>query len=117
MLGKVSYANGASMTGLFGPDIGIYHPSLTSSIAEFAGWCYGATTSNPQPTDGEYHLRSGDTFVGYRQANEFYGIYENADHTRRFIGAVMLNTASPRPVRGVMDDGHGHLLATVGATE
>ncbi len=113
MLGSISYANGASMTGVFGPDVGIYHASFTSSIAEFAGWCYGATTSNPQPTDGEYHLRSGDTFVGSRHADEYEGVYESADHSRKFVGTMLLNTALPRPVQGIMQDGRGRLLSVV----
>ena len=103
------------MTGVFGPNIGIYHPSFTSTIAEFTGYCFAATTSNPQPMDGEYRFRSGDRFVGTRQADTFQGIYESADHSRKFTGTMLLEGASPRPIRGVMQDGHGHLLATIGA--
>lgn len=116
-VGTVTYPSGASMTGAFGPDLGIYDASFTSSIAEFAGWCFGARTSSPDPMDGEYRFRSGDTFVGTRSADTYEGVYESADHTRKFVGTMLLNTASPRPVRGIMKDGHGHLLMTVGAGE
>ena len=116
MLGSVTYPNGASMTGLFGPDIGIYRASFTSNLSEFVGWCYGATSSNPIPTTGEYRFRSGDRFVGTREFETYQGIYESADHSRKFIGTMSLNSAAPRPVQGIMEDGHGHLLATVGST-
>ena len=113
MLGTITYPSGASMTGLFGPDIGVYRASFTSSISEFFGWCFGATTSNPEPFDGQYRFRSGDTFVGTRVADTFKGVYESADRSRKFIGSMLLETASPRPVNGVMQDGRGHLLAVV----
>lgn len=113
MLGRVTYPNGASMTALFGPDIGIYRASFTSSLSEFVGWCYGATTANPIPTTGEYRFRSGDRFVGTRDSETYQGIYESADHSRRFVGTMLLDTTSPRPIRGVLENGNGHLLAVV----
>lgn len=113
MIGTVTYPSGASMVGAFGPDVGVYQASPESSNAEFDGWCYGARSSNPQPTDGEFTFKSGDVFVGTRVADNFTGIYRSADGSREFIGEVLLNSSTPRPVQGIMRDGSGRLLAVL----
>ena len=112
ILGTVNYPNDATMTGAFGPDIGVFkRPGAL--IANFSGWVYGATSANPAPLRGVFTFRNGESFTGEAKASFPEGIYSSADGERLFIGIINLDNASFRPVRGVMTDRHGRLLAVV----
>ena len=51
-LGSIAYSSGATMTGAFGPDVGVYKGGPDSPLRQFSGWVWGARTGAPRPIDG-----------------------------------------------------------------
>lgn len=115
--GVMTYASGASMIGEFGGDTGILTASPESLIAEFRGWVYGAAQQKPTPMKGVFDFKNGESFTGSLNAeNNARGIYSSVDGTQRFVGLMDLSGVPGRPLKGVMEDRRGRLLAIVGPT-
>lgn len=111
-LGVIAYANGATMRGAFGgPDAGTYTAAPESMLASFTGWVFGATTADPNPLEGLFTFRNGDTFTG--DANSGLGVYVEAGGGRRFVGKADMRNGAFRPLEGNVVDRQGKLLATV----
>jgi hypothetical protein len=114
-LGTVTYSTGATMTGAFGPDIGVYVAAPESPLRRFSGWVSGATGSAPAPCDGIFEWKNGDSFTGSitGSGSLSQGVYVEAGGNRRFVGVADLSESQFRPVRGYVEDGSGRLLAVV----
>lgn len=110
-LGVVKYPSGASMTGMFGPDEGIYIAAPEWTVREFSGWVYNARTSDPLPMEGVFSMKSGETFIGSLSGDVAYGVYRTADGNRRFVGKFDVAHGSIQPLTGVVEDKKGRLLA------
>lgn len=109
--GTITYDSGATLTGLIADGTGVYRASPESRLAQFSGWVFGATRSSPQPMDGQFNFRNGDTFVG--SSGTGYGVYTSANGETRFVGKVDFDNYPLRPVVGTLEDRQGHLLANV----
>lgn len=115
-LGSMTYPSGAHMQGGFGPDIGIYTGDELSPLREFRGWVYGARTSRPIPMTGIFEFKNGESFVGsYLAGSNASGIYTSADESRRFVGVVDFDSVPWTPLRGVLENKAGKILAIIGA--
>ena len=110
-LGVIRYTDGASMTGIFGPDTGVYTAAPESALEKFEGWVFGATTAEPRPLIGIFRLRNGDTFTG--DQNSGLGVYVEAGNGRKFVGRTDFGFGAFRPGEGVVLDSRGRLLAAV----
>jgi hypothetical protein len=115
VLGSISYPSGATMTGLFGEDVGAYTAGPDSALGRFSGWVWDAQTDHPSCTDGIFEWQSGDTFTGSvaGKGGDTYGVYLEAGGQRRFIGEIDMSETSWRPLRGYVLDAKGRLLAVV----
>jgi hypothetical protein len=115
VLGSISYPSGATMTGLFGEDLGAYTGGPESALDRFSGWVWGAQTDHPSCTDGIFEWKNGDTFTGSvtGKGGDIYGVYLEAGGQRRFIGELDMSEASWHPLRGYVLDAKGRLLAVV----
>lgn len=110
-LGVVKYAEGAFMTGIFGPDTGVYSAAPESILEKFEGWVFGATKADPVPLVGIFRFRNGDTFTGNQ--NSGLGIYAEPGNGRKFVGKTDFGYGAFRPVEGVILDPRGELLAII----
>tara|TARA_R110001606_G_scaffold178095_1_gene324669 strand:- start:1834 stop:2496 length:663 start_codon:yes stop_codon:yes gene_type:complete len=108
-LGVIRYSGGASMTGIFGPDTGVYVAAPESTLEKFEGWVFGAATAEPRPLVGIFRLRNGDTFTG--DQNSGLGVYVEAGNGRKFVGRTDFSFGAFRPSEGVVLDPRGRLLA------
>lgn len=114
MLGEISYATGAKMTGVFGPDIGVFVSAPEAPVAEFRGWVQHAVSADPNAMVGVFDYRNGERFSGcYCAGSNARGAFESADGGRRFIGQIDLTGERPRPLQGIVEDKRGRLLAVV----
>lgn len=114
MLGEISYATGATMTGVFGPNLGVFISAPESPVAEFRGWVQSAASAHPYAMVGVFHYRNGERFSGcYCAGNNARGVYQAADGQRRFVGMVDFTGENPRPLQGIVEDRQGRLLAVV----
>ena len=114
LIGTISYPNGASMEGIFGPDIGTYKPSPDSPLESFQGWIYGSTTSNPIPMIGVFQFKNGESFVGsYNAGNNAIGIYYSPDKSIKFVGEMDLQSATRTPLRGTLEKGNREVISNI----
>lgn len=109
--GTINYDSGATMTGLIADGTGLYRASPESPLAQFSGWVFGATRSTPQPMDGQFNFRNGDTFMG--SSGTGYGVYTSANEEIRFVGKIDFENYPLHPVIGAFEDRQGRLLANV----
>ena len=114
-LGSITYPTGATMTGAFGPDVGVYTGGPESPLRQFSGWVWGASTGTPRPIDGIFEWKNGDTFTGSitGDGSASQGVYVEAGGQRRFVGVIDLSQSEFRPVRGYLENGSSKLLAVV----
>ena len=114
MLGEISYASGATMTGVFGPNLGVFVSAPESPVAEFRGWVQSAASAHPYAMVGVFHYRNGERFSGcYCAGNNARGVYEAADGQRRFVGTIDFTGDRPRPLQGIVEDRQGRLRAVL----
>jgi hypothetical protein len=111
--GTVKFPSGASFTGEVSQGEGRYTPSPESVLTAFTGWVFGVGTANPHPSEGVFEFKTGDSFTGTLSGSQAHGIYMAADGSRRFVGTMIVDSASPRPVAGIVEDRNRRLLAVV----
>lgn len=64
VLGSITYSTGAVLTGAFGSDVGVYIGGPESPLNRFSGWVWGASSPTPQPRDGVFEWKNGNSFAG-----------------------------------------------------
>jgi hypothetical protein len=115
LLGTIKYPGGTVMEGAFGPDVGTFTPTEEFPLERFRGWVYGARTSTPIPMVGIFNFRGGDSFSGsYNTGGNASGIYSSTDSSMRFVGEIDFRGATWIPLRGVLENKDGRVLAVVG---
>ena len=114
LYGTITYANGASLIGVVGDGTGVYTADEFSGLSEFRGWVWGAASSSPVPMTGIFDFKNGESFTGsYLTGTNAIGIYSSNDGNRLFVGEIDFQGGAIRPIKGIMQDRRGHLLALV----
>lgn len=111
--GTVQFPSGAVFIGEVGQGEGRYAPSPESKLTAFSGYVWGVETAYPRPIEGIFEFKTGESFTGTLSGSEARGIYLSADGMRRFVGTMIVEADSPRPVAGIVEDRNRGLLAVV----